>query len=73
MNQITDLKTWIRGVTGALVGGGANAITIMLVKPEDFNFATGWPALWHFTLISAIVSAALYLKQHPIPDTEETK
>lgn len=60
----------MRGIVGAIVGGGANAITLMVVKPEDFNFAAGWPALWHFALISAVVSAALYLKQHPVPDEE---
>jgi hypothetical protein len=58
---------WIDGLIGAAIGGAANAVTIMLVKPDSFNFNTGFPDLWHFTLISSLVSAALWVKQNP-PD-----
>lgn len=67
---VTNWKTFIRGLVGAVVGGGANAICVMVVKPEAFNFAAGWSDLWHFTVISAVVSAALYLKQNPVPPEE---
>jgi hypothetical protein len=66
-NHVTDWRTWVRGLSGAAVGGGANAITVMILKPEDFNFGTGWTALWQFAAVSAVVSAALYLKQNPVP------
>jgi hypothetical protein len=67
LRKYTDWTTWLRGLAGASVGGGANAVTIMVIKPEDFNFATGWPNLWKFCLVSMLVSLALYLKQSPIP------
>lgn len=68
VDRITNWREWVRGLIGALVGGGANAVTVMLVKPSEFNFQSGWTSLWQFTVVSAIVSAALYLKQHPIPE-----
>jgi len=68
---ITNWRLWIRGLIGAVVGGGANAICVMVVAPDQFNFDTGWEKLWHFTLISAVVSAALYLKQAPVPPEEQ--
>ena len=68
---ITNWRTFFRGFVGAVVGGGANAVTVMVVKPEAFNLTTGWSDLWHFTAISAIVSAALYLKQNPVPPEEQ--
>jgi hypothetical protein len=68
---ITDWRNWARGLVGAIIGGGANAVTAMVVEPKSFNFAEGWTSLWHFTLVSAIVSAALYLKQKPIPEGHE--
>lgn len=69
-NKITNWRTWVRGVVGAVIGGAANAVTLMVVKPEDFNFAAGFGNLGHFALISGIVSAALYLKQHPVPEDD---
>lgn len=67
------IKIWIRGLIGAAIGGAANSVTLMVIKPEDFNFTTGWTDLWHFAAISAVVSACLWLKTHPIPEEEPTK
>lgn len=61
-------KHWFHGLCGAIIGGGANAITVMVVDPAAFNFQTGLEKLITFTVVSAIVSAALYLKQSPLPD-----
>lgn len=69
--KLPSLRTWLRGMIGASIGGAANAVTLMVIKPEDFNFTTGWTDLWHFALISAVVSAALYLKEHPLPDEDK--
>jgi hypothetical protein len=70
LKRITDYRTWLRGMIGAIIGGGANGVTVMVIKPEDFNLQTGWPALWQFTLISALISLALYLKTSPVPPQE---
>jgi hypothetical protein len=71
MHRALTLKFWLRGLVGAIVGGAANSITLMIMKPEDFNLAAGFWDLLNFTAVSAMVSAALFLKQHPIPDEEE--
>ena len=70
LKKITDWRTWLRGIMGAVIGGGANGVTVMVIKPEEFNLQTGWPALWQFTCISALISLALYLKQSPVPPQE---
>jgi len=63
-------QTWVRGLVGAIVGGAANAITIMIVDPQNFNFQSGGSKLLTFAGVSALISAALFLKQSPIPCDE---
>lgn len=72
-SYITDWRMWLRGLIGAAIGGGATAVTNIIVAPETFHFndAGGIKKVGEVVVISAIVSAALYLKQHPVP--EETK
>ncbi len=70
--RATDWRTWVRGVVGGAIGGGANAITNVLVRPDVFNLEAGWTDLWHSAAISALVGAALYLKNHPTPEDNET-
>lgn len=72
MNKLTDWRTWLRGLIGASIGGSANAITLLVVDPMKFNLADGWKNLLSAVVISGVVSAALYLKQSPVPP-EETK
>lgn len=73
IRKITNWRVWRRGLMGAFVGGLGNGITVIALKPEDFNFAEGWTSLWQFSLISAIISAGLYLKQAPVPPEEEVE
>lgn len=72
-----DFKHWLHGLIAAVVGGGANAITVIILDPINFNlFQGGATKLGMATLVSAIVSAAMYLKQSPLPTesvTVETK
>lgn len=65
--RLADWRTWLHGLIGAIIGGGANAIVVMVVDPAGFNFAEGFTKLWQFTALSALVSGALYLKQTPLP------
>ena len=63
-----DFRHWIRGLVAAVIGGGANAVTVIILDPINFNlFQGGATKLGMATLVSAIVSAALYLKQSPLP------
>lgn len=68
-----NLKTWAHGLAAAVIGGAANAVTVMIVDPINFNLAGGLVKLGQVALVSAIVSAALYLKQSPIPDSAGDK
>ena len=65
--KLTDWRTWLRGLAAAVIGGAANAVTLMVVDPTQFNFDSGLPALWKVAAVSAILNAAFYLKQSPIP------
>ena len=68
MKQFSDWKTWVHGLAAAAIGGGANAVTLIIVEPSKFNAtASGWKNLGTAVLVSGIVSAALYLKQSPVP------
>jgi|GEM_PF-2704356 hypothetical protein len=73
LRKITNWRLWLRGLSAAIIGGGANAVTAMVVEPTKFNFVEGWPSLWHFTVVSMVVSAALYLKQSPVPPEEDVE
>lgn len=66
-HYVTQWRWWIRGLVSAAVSGGANAVTIMIIKPQDFNFESGLTDLWHFTLVSALVATAIWLKANPVP------
>ena len=69
--QLFDWRLWMRGLVGAVIGGGANAVTVMIVEPTKFNLDTGLQPLVQFTLVSMLVSGALYIKQSPIPANEK--
>lgn len=65
-------QAWIKGLIAAIIGGAANAVTIMIVDPANFNFQDGGRKLATFAAVSALVSGALYLKQSPFPTVEPT-
>lgn len=67
IRQVTDWRTWLRGIIGGAIGGGANSITMMIVDHNQFNFEEGFPSLWKVALVSAVVGAALFLKQNTLP------
>ena len=60
-------QKWLKGLVSAVIGGAANAITVMIVDPTQFNLGDGAAKLGTVALVSAIVAAAMYLKQSPIP------
>jgi len=65
------MKIWIEGLLAALIGGGANAVTVIIVDPLAFNLGEGLPKLLQVVTVGAIVAAAAFLKQSPIPKAEE--
>ena len=62
-----DWTKWIKGLVSAVIGGTANAITVAIVDPIAFNLQEGASKLLAVALVSAIVAAAMYLKQSPLP------
>lgn len=64
-----DWKLWLKGLIAAVVSSGANSISVLVADPQHFNpgAAGGIRNLGIVALVSAIVGAALYLKQSPVP------
>jgi len=65
------MNKWLQGLLSAIIGGAANSITVMVVEPTSFNLQEGLSKLLSVAAVSAIVSAAMYLKQSPLPVKEE--
>ena len=65
--QLTDWRHWIKGLLAASVSAGASAISGMIVDPNQFNLSTGLGQIGKLVAINALVGAALYLKQSPLP------
>lgn len=66
-----DWRNWLDGLLGAAISSAANGIVVGFVDPTDFNFSTGLHKLEDVIFFSAIVGAALYLKQKPLPGGSE--
>ena len=79
----TTTEKWLYGLGAATIGGGAQAIvsglTGMGFAPDKFNF-TNAAGVWHLLglrfvnfVFSAILSAAFYLRQSPLPPVTDTQ
>ena len=60
------LELWLKGLIAAPIGGGANAVTMLLVDPEHFNIHDGINQLTKVVAIGALISVAGYLKSSPL-------
>lgn len=61
-------KLWSRGLFAAMLNTIANSIVVVIVDPVKFNlFQGGATELGKVAIVSALMGAALYLKQHPDP------
>lgn len=65
-------QKWLKGLISAIIGGGANAVTVMAIEPTQFNLSEGIGRLGTVALVSAIIAAGMYLKQSPIPGNKNT-
>lgn len=59
---------WLYGMISAAIGAAANGVTVVIAAPESFNFGEGLPKLLSVMAVSAILAAAMYLKQSPLPE-----
>lgn len=64
-----DWRLWLKGLIAAVISSAANSISVLVADPQHFNpgAAGGMRNLGIVALVSAIVGAALYLKQSPMP------
>jgi hypothetical protein len=62
-------RIWMIGVIGGFIAASSNTVTLLIVDPDHFNVSTtgGWKHLGISIVVSGVVGAALYLKQHPTP------
>ena len=63
-------RKWVQGLVAAVVGGTATAVTVAIVDPMKFNLQEGIRDLLTVMAVSAILSGAFYLKEHPVPESE---
>jgi hypothetical protein len=63
-----SLKEWLHGLLSAVINGVAGSITVVIVDPTDFNIFEGREKLVMVAIAMALVGAALYLKDKPLPD-----
>lgn len=71
---------WANGLIGGFIGGGSSAFvsswTASMLAPDKFNTGEQRDALLTLMattfIVSGIVSALLFLKQHPLPDWDGT-
>lgn len=67
-NRLNDYRLWIKGLAAAAIGGAANSVSVIIVDPVTFNLQEGSEKVLTVAAVSAIVSAAMYLKQSPLPE-----
>ena len=59
---------WAKGVAAAVIGGAASALGAQLSAPEMFIAGkAGLLRLLKLSLVGAVIHAAAYLKQSPLP------
>lgn len=66
-------KRFGAGMLGAVINSVSNAVTLMLADPNTFNpFGSGdWRKLIGVMIVSGLIGAFMWLKQHPLPETWE--
>lgn len=58
---------WLKGLLAAVIGGSANAVTVIVVDPVAFNFGEQWKKTLTAALVAGVIAGAFYLKQSPLP------
>lgn len=65
--HLSNPLVWLHGLFAAFIGGGANALAAAIIDPAAFNIHEGLRKLLSLALASGMISAAMYLKQSPLP------
>lgn len=69
-----DWKIWIHGLVAAIISAAASGVTLVIVDPSAFNFSgSGLQHLGTVCGVQALIAAAAYLKQSPLPPEPPAK
>ena len=69
-----SLKAWLHGLGAAVISAAASGITLVIVDPNSFNFTgDGMKHLAAVCGVQALIAAAAYLKQSPLPPDPPTQ
>jgi hypothetical protein len=61
-------RVWVKGLGAAVIGGGASALSAELSAPDVFTMTRlGAVRLLKVSVVAAVLNAAAYLKQSPLP------
>lgn len=63
-----EWRFWFRGLIAAAINSAAGGVAIVVVDPHTFG---DWHQLVKVCAVLAITGAALYLKQHPLPEDDD--
>lgn len=64
---MSDWQNWLKGLVAAIIGGVSNSVLLVIADPLTFNFNEGLSRVLTVAGTTAIISAAMYLKQSPLP------
>ncbi len=64
-----NLEIWVKGLAAAVISSAANSISVLIADPMRFDPSQtgGLHRLGLVAFVSAVVGAAMYLKQSPVP------
>ncbi len=65
-------KLWLRGLIATAINGFASGIVLIVADPTAFNLGDGLKKLVTTSTVFALFGLANYLKQHPLPDDENS-
>lgn len=68
---MTDWKKWGRGLLGAAINTAVTSVSLVAIDPVAFNLHDGLLKLGKAAVVSGLIGAILYLKQHPTPWYEQ--
>lgn len=66
------MRTWFHGLLAAAISAAASGVSLVIVAPLEFNFSRdGLLKLASVCGVNALISAAAYLKQSPLPGDQK--
>jgi membrane associated rhomboid family serine protease len=61
-SKLKSIRTWNRGLIGAVISGGATAITASVTNPTSYTTTTGRAGVAIAAGVSGVIGGILYVK-----------